>query len=265
MISPRRPQGFTLAELLVAVTLMAVVLAGLFALQDTLLRDQGKVLREIAVRNQADFIRRQVLRDIEQASVIQSPAVNSTSKDLIGFKNLDPFNVRCDCAGGVCLPDCLATTCPGTGVGQPGSRWISFTDLPKDAAGLPDPNGGTAADGLRQWGNDTTWFRYCLTTDNRLMYLRGRMLATNSVTCPITGTCGCGAVASPNCVEEEVAGGPVGVFGGFGTAGDLFSRGDRQDAIDVDIQLATTTWVAGLSQGTSVQVVLRGQLLRGIR
>lgn len=267
MTSRRPPKGFTMAELLVAVTLMAVVLAGLFALQDTLLRDQGKVLRDIAVRNQADFIRRMMLRDIEESTVIQSPAAGGSSTNLIGFKNLDPYNINCGCSG-ACLPNAVcAAACAGAAINQR-QNWTSLVDLPKDVAGFPDPGGSGAADGARLYGNDTTWFRYCLTTDNRLMYFRGVLRAgVNDIACPVTGACndaGCGGINSPNCVAEEIAGTPVRVNGGF-TGGNVFRRIARQDWIEANIEIATTTTMGGLAQSTSVQVLLSGQMLRGVR
>lgn len=262
-----RSAGFTLAELLVAVTLMAVVLAGLFALQDTLLRDQGRVLRDIAVHNQADFIRRMVLRDIEEATVVQSPAPGGSSTDLIGWKNLDAFNVRCDCAGSTCLPNGSCTNaCAGAPPAQ-AQNWTSLVDLPKDAAGLPDAGGIIAADGVRLYGNDVTWFRWCLGASNRLFYYRGLVrTAATATMCPLTGACdgSCGAIAAPNCVAEEVAGTPIGAAGGFAD-GNAFRRAGRLDWVEVNIAIATSTTMGGLLQSTSAQVMLSGQMLRGVR
>lgn len=251
----RRPRvgraGFTLAELLVAVTLMAVVLAGIFSIQDTLLRDQGRVLREVTVRNQADFARRLILRDVGEATVLMWPPVDPTTAvadELIGMKNLDPVTV-----GG-------AGACAGAGGWL--TNAVSLVDLPKNAVGFPDPTGATAPNNNRRGADDSMWFRYCRGT--------GTLWRSHGVGCPPDpGAVACGA-GCPSDACEAVAGAPVAsVSSGFRDAAGIpgaFRRGARQDWVEANFSISSSLSTAGhdnaMIKSTTAQVMLSAKALR---
>jgi len=90
-------KGFSLIEMLLVVVLMATILAGLAAVQGTLVQQKGRVIQDILVQSQADAIRKKILMELSEATLVTSPAVpagspptKTSGSELQGFKNVDP-------------------------------------------------------------------------------------------------------------------------------------------------------------------------------
>ena len=197
-------KGFTLAEMLVVTMLMAVILAGMFALQDGLLQQRGRVLRNIMVRNQCDYARRIIVRELAAASFIEWPlpgnvpagVASNSGNELVGWKNLDASNMYCDNATGcwpcapssacmlffgsdatACPPGVTPATCPLAISGSGASIWNSMVDDNK--------NGKTA------WADDAEWFRFCY-AGGKLYYYHDMAGNAGSglINLPVTAACG---------------------------------------------------------------------------
>ncbi|MBI5200693.1 MAG: prepilin-type N-terminal cleavage/methylation domain-containing protein [Elusimicrobia bacterium] len=210
----RASDGFSMIELMVVVLLMAVVLMGLFSLQDALLQQRGRILRNIMVRNQNDYARRIVMRELSSATLIQEPAVGATGNNLVGWKNLDTTNIFC---------------CNGT------CRYCEPTNTNlkiNDAANC----GCSSIAGITPQPLSTSrpieWFRFCLDqTNNRLVYYTGT-IPLNSLL-PAAATAACGTSATE-------------IIAGFGSGtrtpqvlqspGAIFSRG-RANWVDVNFSV----------------------------
>lgn len=153
---PGQDEGFSMVELMVVVLLMSIVMMGLFSLQDALLQQRGRILRNIMVRNQNDYARRVVMRELASTTLIQEPAVGATSNNLVGWKGLDPTNMYC--CNGTCRFCNPAQT--NLKIGDPNSCLCSSV---AGISALPLPLGATIE-----------WFRLCLdSTGQRLAYHRG--------------------------------------------------------------------------------------------
>ena len=90
-------KGFSLIEMLLVVVLMAVILAGLAGVQGTLLQQKGRVIQDILVQSQADAIRKKILMELSEATLVTLPAppagappAPTQGLELQGFKNVDP-------------------------------------------------------------------------------------------------------------------------------------------------------------------------------
>lgn len=98
--------GFSLVELLLVVALAAVMIAGLASLQGAIVRQNGALVQEILVRDQADYARRIIQRTLAEATVLKTPmliaAAKSTSDEVAGWTNLSPLARSCN-------PNCIWT------------------------------------------------------------------------------------------------------------------------------------------------------------
>lgn len=143
----RASPGFTLAELLVALALMGVVLMGLTTFQHALLRDKGKMMGEITARNEADFARRMVIRDVSEATTIAFPPTATAANELVGLKNVRSDNLSFQASA---TPARWTAACAGA-LGSDDQACINS---------LVDTNGN----GIMH-GEDSEFFRYCLKED----------------------------------------------------------------------------------------------------
>lgn len=237
--APSSEAGFTMIELIVVVMLMAIIMMGLFSLQDALLQQRGRILRNIAVRNQNDLARRVMLRELASATVVLEPRVGMASDEIIGWKNLDPSTIVC-C--GTTTHACLSCKPFSTNV---------RTDLGVRTACGPTvaaPH-GCGSDGVETprplsttGGGDESqiqWFRFCLDTTltddanppetPRLIYYRGTGF-DNTGALPAEATEICGDSALSDTIQS------IGGFDGITiekTSASVFNR-TRHNWVDID-------------------------------
>ena len=87
-MNTRGDKGFTLAELMVASLLFAMVIAGLATIYATLFKQTGRVMSENMLKNQATVAMRAIKQEIGQATMLTVPALGSSSNHLAGCRNL---------------------------------------------------------------------------------------------------------------------------------------------------------------------------------
>jgi prepilin-type N-terminal cleavage/methylation domain-containing protein len=81
--------GFTLTELLIAVVLFAVMVAGLSGIYGMVLRDQYRKFADLMVANGATLVRRAFDSSMGCATFIQDPASGASTDYLTAWTNLD--------------------------------------------------------------------------------------------------------------------------------------------------------------------------------
>lgn len=213
-------------ELMVVVMLMAVIMLGLFSLQDALLQQRGRILRNVAVRNQNDLARRTMLRELASATVVLEPQTGMASDNIVGWKNLDPSTIICCGATTYSCISCVPSatnlrtnapnpaTCTCGNLGTEPARALSTT--------------GAGDEALIQW------FRFCFddtVADDanrtpRIVYYSGTGFNAGGVLpADATEICGDGDAAQP-----------IGGFDGVSiakTGASLFSR-PRHNWVDIN-------------------------------
>ena len=158
-------RGFSLPELLIVTMLMGIVMAGLLTLQDAMLRDKAKILRDIVIRNQADYARRTVIRELSQATWLRSPDIGTYSNELVGFQNLDHTNLRYCTSASACSV-------------LPLNSAVNWNDMQGNGNAL-----------------GVTWFRFCYDPTTKQMYYYTQAMNSGAfkpgLACmPAAGTCG---------------------------------------------------------------------------
>jgi prepilin-type N-terminal cleavage/methylation domain-containing protein len=92
--------GFTLVELLVAVTIFASVMAGLSVIYSTIFKQGTGILSETRMRNMATLSMRAIQQELAQATTVQLPGPNRYGKELRGWTNVSP-DLKDDLSGPV--------------------------------------------------------------------------------------------------------------------------------------------------------------------
>jgi prepilin-type N-terminal cleavage/methylation domain-containing protein len=174
-------RGFSLVELILAVFLVAMIMAGLSSFQGGIGRDKGRIVQDNAVQTQADYARKIITRALAEATLLQSPGpFGCTSNELVGWTNLrksfidvDKYvPIMIDC-GGACDVPCS----PNTPLNKSQS-WYSLVDLD--------------GDGRYHTGDDVSYFRICLSNEKQLHYYWGPGAAVPSGGCGSAGFSGTG-------------------------------------------------------------------------
>lgn len=209
--------GFSLVELILAVFLSAMIVAGLSSFQGGIGRDKGRIVQEISVQTQADYARKVILRELAEATVVQSPPYNSTQdvscNELIGWKNLRVAYVTPTSASTIVCGNACGSTCEPKKLPPDGSamakvwieqNWVSIIDKNKDGTIIK--------------GNDVSYFRICLTNDKQLYYYWGPGYLVPSGGCGSPGFNGIGHGT------VLLAGEPKGTVTVNPTSGKIFSR-----------------------------------------
>ncbi len=172
-------RGFSLVELILAVFLVAMIMAGLSSFQGGIGRDKGRIVQDNAVQNQADYARKVITRALAEATLIQSPGpFGCASDELVGWKNLrksyadyslDPVVIDC---GKACDAPCQPSKLPYS------QNWYSLVDLD--------------GDGKYHTGDDVSYFRVCLSNEKQLHYYWGPGAVVPGGGCGSAGLSGTG-------------------------------------------------------------------------
>lgn len=88
--APRGEAGFTLVELLVAVAMFAMVMAGLAVIYSSAYKQGIGLLNETRLRNMSTLTARAVQKELAQATRITVPTPNTSGLHLRGWTNTSP-------------------------------------------------------------------------------------------------------------------------------------------------------------------------------
>lgn len=216
-------RGFSLVELILAVFLVAMIMAGLASFQGGISRDKGRLVQDITVQNQADFARKAILRELNGATLLQWPpppgVTGSNCTELVGWRNLKKADagtnsiIQCgsDCTT-VCRPMCYG----GGGLSPcipANQNWMSLIDGLNPAGTVNKYN----------FGDDVYYFRFCLTAAKQLYYYHGPGYVVPN------GGCGSPGIVGTDHGTELLAGDPPGTVTVTAGGGGIFNRPARQD------------------------------------
>ncbi|MFH2204499.1 MAG: prepilin-type N-terminal cleavage/methylation domain-containing protein [Elusimicrobiota bacterium] len=85
-----RRRGFTLIELMIAIFIFAMVIAGLSVIYSTAYRQGYRILRETRLRNMGLVAMRWIDKDLHAATRLDTPVLGGRNDVLSGFKNYAP-------------------------------------------------------------------------------------------------------------------------------------------------------------------------------
>lgn len=160
--------GFSLVEMLIVVFLMTIVMSGMAIMQEAMLRDKGKILKDLVVHEQSDFARRRMIQVASDATQLMSPNTGAWSNELIGWTNLDTF---------LFLSPCLVTGCSPTTSNQ---NWKGLQEGPNNT-----------------WGCSVRWFRFCYNDVTKQLFYYSAPMNTGACSPPVGGNFNSLLVAFP--------------------------------------------------------------------